>query len=323
MASPMNARLTKGQWARAGLIAACLLALAACNPKGGVEAPPQPGDRAVARVDGKVVWASDVNREAVAQGLIGQGEPLDVTSDQFRQVLDEVIDEKLLAAEAIKRGLQREAAAQRRLAAARERILGDILLENSVGRTVNEDAVNGLYQEMLKNSKPAEQISVRQVVSATQADADQVKKLLAGGATFDAVAAERSKDEATRFKGGALPVMTSDMLPQDYAGPLKGAAPGQLIGPFKTDAGWVVARIDQRRQEPPITLEAARPQIVRFLTYDQVKDLILNLRRRAKVETLIPPPPSVPGAPTEPASAPAAAFQTAAPPARPSNGLRP
>ena len=41
---------------------------------------PQPGDTAVAQVNGQTVWASDVKREAVAEGLIGQGEPLDVSS---------------------------------------------------------------------------------------------------------------------------------------------------------------------------------------------------------------------------------------------------
>jgi peptidyl-prolyl cis-trans isomerase C len=41
----------------------------------------------------------------------------------------------------------------------------------------------------------------------------------------------------------------------------------------------VIARVDERKMETPFTLESARPQIVRFLTYDQVKDLILNLRK--------------------------------------------
>ncbi|HEY5107499.1 MAG TPA: peptidylprolyl isomerase [Caulobacteraceae bacterium] len=320
----MMARLTGGGRQRAALLCLCV-ALAACNHKAVQQTRAQPGDRAVARVDGKIVWASDVNREAVAQGLIGQGEPLDVTSDQFRQVLDEVIDEKLLATEAIHRGLQKDVTVQRRLAAAQERILGDILLENSVGKTVNEDAVRGLYAEMLKNSAPTEEIVVRQIVLASQPDADQVKKALAGGASFDALAAERSKDETTRFKGGLLPTMTVDMLPPAYAPPLKSAALGQLVGPFKTDAGWVVARVDERRQRPPPTLDSVRPLIDRFLTFDQVKDLILNLRRKARIEPLIPPPLAVRGAPTEPASAPPSAFQSPPPvpaPPLPPAGLR-
>ncbi len=235
-------------------------------------------------------------------------------------------DQKLLAAEAIRRRIDHDPAAQRRLAAARERILGDILLENSVGKAVNEASINGLYQEMLKNSTPAEEIHVRQIVVATPVEAEGVKKLLTAGGSFDALAAERSRDEATRFKGGMLSPTTSDMLPEAYAAPLKDAKAGQLVGPFKTEEGWVIARVDERKMESPITLESARPQIVRFLTYDQVKDLILNLRKKAKVETLIPPPVDVPGAPREPASAPQATASgpPSAPPApAPAGALRP
>ena len=106
----------------AALLAALGLALAACGDRGGAERPPQPGDEAVARVDGKTVWASDEKREAVAQGLIGEGEPLDVTSSLFRRVLDEVVDQKLLAREAERRGLDESPLVQRRLEVTRDRI---------------------------------------------------------------------------------------------------------------------------------------------------------------------------------------------------------
>ncbi len=299
----MTASRTIGGIVRGGCIAAGLVLLFACSQKPAAERPPQPGDKAVAMVDGAPIWSSDVQREAVTQGLIGQGEPLDSGSLMFRQVLDQVVDQKLLAAEAIHRGLDKDPAAQRRLAAARERVLGDLLLESSVGKRIDEKAVNGLYQEMVQNETPAEAIHMRQIVLASEADANTVRQLLSHGSSFDALAAERSRDDATRFKGGELPPATIDMLPPAYAQAIGGAKAGQIIGPFRTDAGWVILHIDDRRQEAPITLDVARPQIIRFLTYDQVKDLILNLRKKAKVETLTGPAPA--DLPQEPASAPA------------------
>src|SRR5271168_3086701 len=83
--------------------ALCLLALAACSRQGGDNRPPEPGDTAVASVNDQIIWASDVKREAAAQGLIGEGEALDITTDLFHRVLDEVVDQKLLATEALKR----------------------------------------------------------------------------------------------------------------------------------------------------------------------------------------------------------------------------
>jgi peptidyl-prolyl cis-trans isomerase C len=319
------ARLTAGKLILAALAAG--LALAACNPAPSAQKPPEPGDKAAARVNGQVVWVSDVKREAVAEGLIGPGDPLDVSSDLFRQVLDEVIDTRVLAGEAARRGLDRDPTGQRRLAAARDRALEDLLVDNVVGKAVTPGAENGLYQEFLKNSAPTEAIRLRQIVLATEPEAEQAKKLLAGGAAFEAVAMERSKDEATRFKGGDLGPMTTDTLPEPLAGAVKGAKVGQVLGPVKLDDGWAILRVDDRRPEPPPTLDTVRPQIIRFITYDQIKDLVLKLRSRAKIETLVAPPPDVPGAPTEPASAPPESAPAPAPnaaqPAGPKPGVQP
>jgi peptidyl-prolyl cis-trans isomerase C len=288
-----------------GFLAAGLIALAGCSPKSGPEKAPEPGDKAVAVVNGQTVWVSDVKREAVAQALISEGEPLDASSDLFRQVLDEVVDEKLLAAEAFKRKMDRTPLAQRRLAAARERILGDMLVENVVERAVTDQAVQTLYQEQLKRAKLTDEIHARQIVTATAPEAEIIKKQLATGAAFDALAMERSTDAATRFNGGDLGYFTTDVMPPAYDEALKTAKAGSIVGPFKVDGGYAVVKVEDRRQEQPISLEQAKPQIVRFLTYDEVRDLLKRLRDQNKIKLLIGPAQAVPGAPTEPASAPA------------------
>ena len=303
MAPSASVTMGKGG-ALAALAALCLLA--ACSRAPQAQRPPEAGDVAVATVNGQVVWASDVKREAAAEGLIGQGDPLDPSSNLFRQVLDEVIDTRVLAAEAARQHLDKDATAQRRLAAARDRALEDIMVDSVVSRAVTPQAESALYQDFLKNRTPAEEIHLRQIVLASQADADAAKKALSGGSAFEAVAMERSTDAATRFKGGDLGQATTDTLPQPIADAVKDAKPGQLVGPVKVDAGWAILRVEERKPEPPQSLDAVRPQLIRFITYDQIKDLVLRLRAKAKIGILITPPPEVPGAPAEPASAPPA-----------------
>jgi peptidyl-prolyl cis-trans isomerase C len=305
----------------AGLVLVAALSLAACNRDGGAESAPERGDKAVAKVDGRTVWSSDVKREAVAQGLIGEGEPLDASGDLFRRVLDEVVDQKLLASEALKRKLDKDPAAQRRLSAARERILGDMLVERTVADAVNDNAIRGLYQEQLKLAKRSEEIHARQIVVANPADAEALKKLLASGASFEALAMERSTDTATRFNGGDLGYFTTDIMPEAYDVALKDAKPGQLVGPFPVEGGVALVKVEDRRLEQPITLEAARPQIVRFLTYDQIRDLLEKLRGHAKVEILVKSDPATrtrppADAPRLPSAIPPAASPPVAPPAK-------
>ncbi|QIF82948.1 peptidylprolyl isomerase [Brevundimonas sp. 'scallop'] len=285
------------------------LSTAACS-RGGDNRPPEQGDQAVATVQDETIWASDVKREAVAQGLIGEDEALDTTSDLFRRVLDEVIDQKLLAGEAQRRRLDSSPLAQRRLEATRERILGDMLVESVVNKAVSDQAVQTLYNEQLRLAKTSEEIRVRLILSRTKPEADAVIGILGQGAGFEAVAAERSIDEATRFSGGDLGYSTLDVMPQAYADALRDKPAGSTVGPFQTEGGWAVLRVEDRRKENPPTLEQARPQIVRYLTYEGVRQLLEQLRGKAKVDVRLPaqtppasPAPSAPSAPSAPPGA--------------------
>ena len=270
---------------KAALSLAFAASLASCAPRAG-SGGPQAGDVAVARIDGKPVWKSDVSREAVAQGLIGEGETLDTGSELFQRVLDEVIDQKLLAAEAVRRGLDKSPAAQRRLSAARERILGDMVVEGAVSSAVNETAIQALYQEQMKLNRRGDEYHARQIVTPDQASADAVRKQIASGGSFEKLASDRSIDAETRSSGGDLGYFTPDVMPPAYGKVLAGARPGQLLGPFQSDAGWVLLKVEDRRKQAPPTLEASRPQIVRFLTYAQVGDLLKALRGKGHVELL-------------------------------------
>ncbi len=295
-----------------GLALALALAAAGCGKGAGPDGAPERGDQAVAKVDGATVWVSDVKREAVAQGLIGEGEPLDAASDTFRQMLDEVIDQRLLAAEAARRKLDKDPAAQRKLAAARDRVMGDLLIDSTVGEAVTEDNIRGLYEEQQKLARRSQEIRARRIVLATPAEAEAVRKLVVAGASFEALAMERSRDTATRFNGGDLGYFTTDIMPEAYDAALKGARAGQIVGPILVEGGFALIKVEDVRDEQPVALEAARPQIVRFLTYDRIRDLLERLRAKAKVETLLKVDAAAPKA-TPPADAPPAAPVSPAP----------
>lgn len=277
----------------AGICAVLALSLAACGDRMD-KAHPDAGDRIVARVEKHEIWASDVRREAVAQGLIGEGEPLDVRSELFSRVLNEVIDQSLLASEGERRGLADNPAAQRRLEAVRQRILGDMLVEAVVDRAVSEQAVERLYAEQQRRAKKSEEVRLRLILSPSKEEADAVIALLGQGATFEAVAGQRSIDETSRFQGGDLGYATPELLPEAYAAAVATKEVGKVIGPVETANGWAVLRIEDRRAETPPTLEQARPVIVRYLTYEGVRQLLEQLRSKAKVEIEIDPPQSAP-----------------------------
>lgn len=290
-----------------------VLWLSGCDRQVSDDTAPEAGDVAVAKVNGYTIWASDVRQEAVAQGEIGEGEPLEITSDLFRRTLEDVIDRRLMAEEARKKGFDKSGLAQRRLQAAEDRILSDMLIENTVNRSVDEGKVKELYEEQVKLSQKSEEIRARLIVLKTHEEANQVYKALGAGAIFEAVAMERSIDQSTRFNGGDMGYFTSDMMPQAFKAAVGNAPVGALVGPVETDGGWAILRIEDRRPEQPLTLEESRPQILRYLTYDQIRNLLTKTRKNAKVSYLIQTKPGKGlGEDQEPASAPKVATPAAA-----------
>lgn len=286
------------------LLAAGFLALSGCNKADTSERPPEAGDVAVARINGQTIWTSDVRNEAVAQGQIGPGEPLDITSDLFSRTLEEVIDQRLLAKAARDRGIDKSIAAKRRLQAASERILGDMLVENTIDTHIDDKAVKEQYDDQVKLSKQSEEIRTRLILLKSKEDAEAVMKQLQAGALFEAMAMERSIDQATRFNGGDMGYYTTDIMPQAYKDVISTAKAGDTVGPVQGDGGWAILRIEDRRPEQVPTLEEERPVIMRYLIYNQVAGLLKNLRENAKVEMLLPKSAMKDGDQKEPANAP-------------------
>ena len=285
---------------------AMVLTVGACNKTQISDSPPEPGDVAVAKIEDHTIWSSDVRAEAVAQGQIGPGEPLDMTSDLFQRTLQEVIDQRLLAKAARDKGLDKSLSAQRRLQAAQDRILGDMLVENSIDRDIDEKAVKSQYDDQVKLARTSEEIRTRIILLKTKDDADATLKQVQGGAVFEAVAMEKSLDQATRFNGGDMGYFTTDIMPQAFKGVISTAKVGDTVGPVQTDGGWAILRIEDRRPEQLPTLEEERPVIMRYLIYNKIAGLLTNLQNNSKVKFLLPKT-AVKGDEQEPNSAPGGA----------------
>ena len=157
-----------------------------------VERPSQAPAATAAMVNGEPVYITDVELEAVAQGLIAPADGLDPRSETYDLVLNQLIDQRLMAQEAIRRELDNDLAAQRRLLTARERILGNLLLENIVAAQVNETAIQDMYAKQVKLQQLDDEVRIRHILSDSREDAVAVLKRLKNGADFSTVAFEMS-----------------------------------------------------------------------------------------------------------------------------------
>ena len=266
-------------------------------------------DETAARVNGEAIFMSDVELEAVAQGLIEPDTEFSPRHPEFPQVLEQLIDQRLLAQEALRRELDQDPTAIRRLAAGRERLLGNILVENLVANEVTEQAIDRMYEEQVKLQQLDDEVRLRQIVVDTAELAEQIHQELEAGRDFAEAALEYSEDVRTRLEGGDIGWIQPNDLIDPIPAMIGDTVTGTFSSPFETEDGWLILKVDERRTTPPKTKQEMRPEIITFLTFTQISDILSELRNQADIEQRDPSEyydeeSSTADTPSDPATAP-------------------
>lgn len=96
----------------------------------------------------------------------------------------------------------------------------------------------------------------------------RVEKALArvkGGEDFAKVAADASDDANTKARGGDVGLVAEGVPDAEFSKAVLPLEKGQVSEPFKTAAGWHVAKVEEVLPAKKVTLEAARLDIAREL----------------------------------------------------------
>lgn len=313
----MTASLGRGLRALAG--AALALALAACGlgrqPDGdGVITDPV----VAAQVNGRPIYIEDVRNYAVQRGLLQEGEDLDANSDEFFFALEEMIEVRLFATQAESDGLDREPDIRRRLQLARERVLATAIYEELLQKASDPRAIERAYRENAARLGEGQEIHLRHILFPTRDAALAAKRRLDNGERFEALAFELSTDRVTAADGGDLGFQDANDLPEPIRQLTESTNVGQVGGPVRSEVGWHLIRLEDRRTQGVPSLETLRPQIIQWLLFQETQRLRERLESEARIERLRAPdggvepggevqPPASQPEPPAPADGPAVA----------------
>jgi peptidyl-prolyl cis-trans isomerase C len=246
-------------------------------------------------VNGKPVTEGDlaVAADDPALSLPGVGE------DQKRELLVGYMTDLKLGAQAAEGAkVADNPEFKRKLAYFRDKLLLDEYLEQQTKSAVTPDAAHKLYDETIKAQKPEEEVHARHVLVETEDEAKKVAARIKGGEDFAKVAADASKDPGSKAEGGDLGWFTKERMVAPFADAAFKMQAGQVSDPVKTQFGWHVIKVEEKRTKPVPTFDEMKEQIDAYLTRKAQQDLIMKLRQQAKVENV-----SAPAKPATPAPA--------------------
>lgn len=115
---------------------------------------------------------------------------------------------------------------------------------------------------------------------------DQIRQRIAAGEEFDVLAQEFSEDPNSASKGGELPWFFPGQMPDEIESVARALEPGKLSEPFRTQFGWHILEVLDRRQRDS-TDDAALKQAEQSLRARKIEQETERWIRRLRDESFI------------------------------------
>ncbi|MFH0823109.1 MAG: peptidyl-prolyl cis-trans isomerase [Pseudomonadota bacterium] len=218
-----------------------------------------------------------------------------LTPDGRKKILDEVIAFMLFSEGAKAAGIDKEAAVKTRLDYTQTEFLAMEFLRRRLAQApqVSDDDVKAYYEAHKNELRPPEEIKARHIVIKTEAEANKVLDEFKAGAKFDDSARKYSIDPAAP-QGGRLTLIDGrEWIPrgtfeQSFEHILFKLPVGQPGGPHKTQFGWHILLVEEKRQPGVPSLSEARGFLRNRLKQERMNkmrnDLLEEQKKKVPVE---------------------------------------
>jgi len=268
----------------AGALVAAAAALGAASGAIAQTASPA-ADPTVAVVNGEKIVRSDVM--TIFEGLPEQFRQIPMAT-LFDQILQRLIDRKLLAQAAVKAGFPDRPEVQRRLANDREQILQESYLYARIEDELTDARLKTAYDRKMSGAAKDEEVRARHILLKTEDDAKAVIVEVEKGADFTDLARKRSTGP-TSANGGDLGYFKRDQMVGPFSEVAFALKPGEVSkAPVRTQFGWHVIKVEDRRAAKLPSFEESKEELKTEEAQAVVKEIMGSIRTGASI-TLVEP----------------------------------
>jgi len=256
-----------------GLIAAAVLASPAWSQS----------DPVVAKVNGVEIHESDLAMAEEDMGREAQQLPPDQKREQIVAYLADVI---LAAKAAEEKKVADKKEFKNRIAFIRNKLLMETLLQDVGKAAVTPDATKKVYEEAKKQMGGEQEVRARHILVPSEDEAKKVLEEIKKGTDFAELARQKSKDPGAAAEGGDLGYFTKDQMVPEFAEVAFRLDKGQVSEPVKTQFGWHIIKVEDKRSKPVPTFDQVKDQIESYVERRAQAEFIGKLRESDKIERM-------------------------------------
>jgi len=240
----------------------------------------QSEDTVVAELNGKIITFGQITE---FQTTIPNAADLE-TQAVLPQLLNIYIDQNLIVVAGREQGLENDPQVKKQLAKLETELIRQAYLRDEISDRVTEELIEAEYHKRMETAVQEDEVKARHILVETQDVAEDLIHELADGADFAALAIQSSTGPSGP-QGGDLGWFKEGTMVPEFSAAAFAMQPGEFSkSPVKTNFGWHVILVEDRRLRPLPTLEEMFPQLRDELADKAVQQVITELRSRASID---------------------------------------
>ena len=208
-------------------------------------------------------------------------------TERHALILEYLVETLLMAQAAEKSSLTEDEKFRQRLEYYRRRALRDMYFEKKVRDSVTDAQVREIYDRQIGRSRPIDEVRVRHILVETRERAEEILKELAKGRNFSTLAQAYSLGPS-KVQGGDLGYFSRGQMVKEFEDAAFALEKGKVSEPVKTEFGWHILRVEDRRSSDVPSFETVRDRIRAPLIQQRARQVIQSLKSGAKVEIIDP-----------------------------------
>lgn len=246
--------------------------------------PAQAEDKVIIIINGHEIKTSEV--EIAAEDIALQLGDLPAKL-RYPFLVEYLVERHLLAQAAVKEGIAESEEYKKRLAFYQAKALRDAYFNTSIKPAVTDEEVKAAYEKEASKVKISERVRARHILVQTEKDAKEVLGRLNKGEKFEDIAKQVSLDGSKDY-GGDLGYFSSEEMVPEFSKAAFALKIGEISPPIKTDYGWHVIKLEDRKQGGAQPFEQVKAGVKAVLMRKKVQDIVTELRKQAKIEIIDP-----------------------------------
>ncbi|WP_369411670.1 peptidylprolyl isomerase [Polynucleobacter nymphae] len=238
----------------------------------------------IASVNGAAITESLLNLNI--RSLVSQGQK---DTPELRQaVKEDLINKELIAQEATRLGLNSQIDFADQITQLRQNLLLQAYLEDLLKQEPITDAMMReeytRQRKLMGEGSNGIQYRLSQIVVSNETDALDLTRRIQKGELFGKLAQEYSIDSGSKAQGGSLGwVMSGQVIPA-VGNVLPSLTKGAVTTtPIQTSVGWVILKLDDKRNFKIPSYEEAKAQIRQAIVQQYLAQAVKNLRVNARI----------------------------------------